>query len=81
MEAQRQNNSHDLKLIRITPGHYQVEGITHLACGGDLRIERCGSGLFRWESFCTKCQLCDNNGWPTLSEALQEVQAFFNEPA
>lgn len=51
------------------------------SCGGELRIERCGQGEWRWETFCDSCQSCDPNGWPTLRDAAQEAPGFFAKGA
>ncbi len=61
---------------RIRPGLHRIVGIT-CECGGELRIEQCGYGEFRWEASCAGCLTCDCNGWPTLAECVENAPEYF----
>jgi len=65
--------------VRLHRGLYRLVGVTHQTCGGTIQIEQCGSGEFRWESYCTTCQVCDTDGWPTLHAAAQAAFEAFTE--
>jgi hypothetical protein len=65
------------RVERVRKGLYRIVGLL-CRCGGDLFIDKCGSGDFRWETFCMKCKDCDWNGWPTLKDAVSEARGFFN---
>ena len=79
---------------KIRRGAYRIIGLLcwgdkiYGPCGGELRIERCtadGTPIsndpdFRWETFCTKCKVCDCNGWPTLADAVANAEEHFGEP-
>lgn len=48
-------------------------------CGGRLRIEDFyGRGIFRFETYCDKCLVCDVNGHPRLAEALSYAKDYFD---
>jgi hypothetical protein len=32
---------------------------------------------FRWETFCTECETCDANGWPTLADCVANAAEYF----
>lgn len=68
------------KAERIRAGLYSIRSVRCRDCGGELRVERCGSrGDFLWEIFCRQCGVCDPDGWPTLREAVLEANRF-NSP-
>ena len=50
-------------------------------CGGRVRVEDYrGKGYtreFRFEAFCSRCKVCDPNGWPTLATAKAEAAVYF----
>ena len=69
------------RLRKLRPGLYEVQGITHRChewdrARGTVRIERCGTGDWRWETVCISCKACDPDGWPTLREAVSAVRVF-----
>lgn len=63
----------------IRPGLHRIVGLSCPDCGGEIQIERCGFGEFRWETFCAKCLVCDADGWPTLAEAIHNAPEFLND--
>ena len=64
-------------MIKLRRGLYRL-ALTHEGCGGELRVERCGSDpAMRWETWCVRCLACDMNGWPTLAEAVAQAAAWF----
>jgi len=75
---------------RVRSGLYEIQGLLHHDCGGQVKVERVnpqtrviGPWLasddlnFRWESFCDKCKNCDCNGWATLPQAVKEAVDYF----
>lgn len=78
----------NVKAEKMRRGLYRIIGLVCSGgCGGEVHIERCSADgvpvskhpMFRWETFCTKCRACDNNGWPTLAEALANSEEYFGE--
>jgi hypothetical protein len=68
----------DIRGERVSSGRWQVKGVT-CACGGELVIDRCGTGAFRCETSCTDCYRCDPNGWPTVRQCLAHLDYFGGE--
>lgn len=67
--------------MKVRAGLYVLVGVLCHSCGGEVRIERCGSGEFLWEAFCVECKACDSNGWPSLKVAVQETPPFWRAAA
>lgn len=79
--AHRNEGGGDMnKAYMIRPGLYRIEGV-RCGCGGELRVERCGSGDYLWETFCVACKSCDCNGWATLKECVEEAANYFGMAA
>lgn len=67
--------------VKIRRGLYRLDGLTHDRCKGQIFAEKNGTERqWMWECYCEKCEECDVNGHPTLTECVSESPRYWTPP-